>query len=328
VGWEVVGFAGRCRGLVDLIDGAARLLALDGEAEALADFARGGGLVERVEMDAGDAVVEEVGALLGGVVEADFADGFGGAVGALEGFEELGGEAAAAGEFGHAFHRAEAGDGHDAGDDGGGDSGEGATVAEVVEIVVVEEKLGADVVGTGVYFGFEVLHFKEAVGRGGVTFGKAGDANAEAAGIGMAAEFFDEGDEGGGLGKNVARVVVIGLVAWRVTAEGEDVADPGGGVAFEDGGDFGFVVADASEVGNGVERGGGFEPEDEVVGEFARGAPRAVGDADKVGLDFFEVADGGVELLLGLRGFRREELEGDGGLAGLKDVADVHGGEF
>jgi hypothetical protein len=31
---------------------------------------------------------------------------------------------------------------------------------------------------------------------------------------------------------------------------------------------------------------------------------------------------------LGLRGFRREELEGDGGLAGLKDVADVHGGEF
>jgi hypothetical protein len=33
-------------------------------------------------------------------------------------------------------------------------------------------------------------------------------------------------------------------------------------------------------------------------------------------------------LLLGLRGFRREKLERDSGLAGLEDVADVHGVEF
>ena len=92
------------------------------EPKTLADFAGGCGLIEGVEMDACDAVVEEVGALFGRVVEADLANGFGGAVGALEGFEELGGEAAAAGEFGHAFHGAEAGDGHNAGDDGGADS--------------------------------------------------------------------------------------------------------------------------------------------------------------------------------------------------------------
>ncbi len=47
------------------------------QAESLADFARGGRLVEGVEVDPRDAVVEEVGALLGGVVEADFADGGG-----------------------------------------------------------------------------------------------------------------------------------------------------------------------------------------------------------------------------------------------------------
>jgi hypothetical protein len=31
---------------------------------------------------------------------------------------------------------------------------------------------------------------------------------------------------------------------------------------------------------------------------------------------------------LGLGGFRWEELEGDGGLAGLEDVADVHDKSF
>jgi hypothetical protein len=31
---------------------------------------------------------------------------------------------------------------------------------------------------------------------------------------------------------------------------------------------------------------------------------------------------------LGLRGFRRKKLKGDGWLAGLENVADVHAGEF
>ncbi len=78
------------------------------------------------------------------------------------------------------------------------DAGEGAAVAEVEEVVVVEEELGPDVVGTGVDFGFEEVEFGDAVGCGGVAFREGGDADAEAARVGVLAgfvEFFDEGDE-------------------------------------------------------------------------------------------------------------------------------------
>ena len=63
----------------------------------------------------------------------------------------------------------------------------------------------------------------------------------------------------------------------------------------------------------------------EFVGEFASGATRAVGHADKVRVDFFQVPNRGVELFLRLRRLRWEELEGYGRLAGLENVADVHG---
>jgi hypothetical protein len=43
-------------------------------SKPLADFARGGGLVERVEVDAGNALIEKIGALLGGIVQADLAE--------------------------------------------------------------------------------------------------------------------------------------------------------------------------------------------------------------------------------------------------------------
>ena len=84
-------------------------------------------------------------------------------------------------------------------------------------------------------------------------------------------------------------------------------------------------MADAGEVGNRIERRGGLEPQDEFVGEFARRAAGAVGDADKVRVDFFQVPNRCVELVLRLRRLRWEELEGYGRLAGLENVADVHG---
>ena len=58
--------------------------------EPLADFAGGGGLVEGVEVDAGDALIEKVGALFGGIVEADLPDGFGLISCAVEGLEKAG----------------------------------------------------------------------------------------------------------------------------------------------------------------------------------------------------------------------------------------------
>lgn len=132
-------------------------------------------------MDAGDLLVEQSGALGGGVVDADAFDGVRVAMGAVEGADECRGEAGAGGEFGHAFHALEGGDGHDAGDDGAVDAGELAAVAEIEEVVVVEEQLGADVVGACVDFGFQQFQFAHAIGGGWVAFGEAGDADAEAA---------------------------------------------------------------------------------------------------------------------------------------------------
>lgn len=298
------------------------------EPEPLADFAGGCGLIEGVEVDAGDAVVEEVGALFGRIMEADLADGGGRFARALEGFEEFGGEAAAAGEFRHALHRREARDRHDSRDDRCFDSGDGTAFAEVVEVMVVEEKLGADVVRARVHLGFQVVHFEQAIGRGRVTFRKSRNADAKSSLVRVAGEFFDEANQIRRLGKSVARVVVVRLIARRVTAEGEDVAHAGGGVAFENRRDLLFGVADACEVGNGIERRGSLEPHDEFVGEFARRSACAVGDADKVRVDFFEIPNRGVELFLGLGRLWWKKLEGYGRLAGLENVSDVHAGDF
>ena len=86
-------------------------------SEPLADFARGGGLVERVEMDAGNALIEKIGALLCGVVQADLAKRFAGVTSALQGLEKTGWKTRASCEFGHSAHRRLAGHGHDAGND-------------------------------------------------------------------------------------------------------------------------------------------------------------------------------------------------------------------
>lgn len=240
------------------------------DAQSLANFSRGCGLIEGVEVDASDAVVEEIGALLCRVVEADLADGGRRVARALKGLEQLGREARSSSEFRHPFHRGKASDRHDSSDDGHLDSRENTAIAEVVEVVVVKKKLGADVVRAGVHLGFEMIHFEEAVWRGGMPFRKARNTDSKATLVWMTREFFDETNQVGSLGKSVARVVVVGLVAGRIASEGENVAHASGSVAFEDRGDFGLGMADASEVRNGIERRSGFEPEDEFVGEFAR----------------------------------------------------------
>jgi len=309
----------------------ARLAAADdggvAEAEILVDLAGGIGAVEGVEVDAFDAVVEEVAALFGGPMDADVADGLGRVLAAVEGAEEFGGEAGAEGELGHALHAGQGGDGHDAGDDGGGDAGEFAAFAEVEEVAVIEEELGADVVGAFGDFGAEVVEFVEAVGGGGVAFGKAGDTDAEAAGVGVEfafVELADEADEIGGVLEGVVGFVVGGEVARGVAAEGEDVGDAGGGVFGKDVFDVGGLVADAGEVWDGVEGGGGLDAGDEVVGEFAGGAAGAVGNGDEGGLEGFEGGDvlkEGLGLGFGLRG---KELKGEGGLIGRQNIANVH----
>ena len=86
--------------------------------------------------------------------------------------------------------------------------------------MVVEEKLGADVVSASVHLGFEVVHFEQAVWRGRMAFGKSRDADAKSSLVGVTTEFFDEANQIRRLRKHIAGVVVVGLVARRVPAEG------------------------------------------------------------------------------------------------------------
>ncbi len=83
---------------------AARHQASRRETEAVVDLAGGVAFVERVEVDAVDAFVEQVGALLGGIVDAHALDRFGIDFARAERPDQLGGEARAGGEFRHALH--------------------------------------------------------------------------------------------------------------------------------------------------------------------------------------------------------------------------------
>src|SRR5436190_16949821 len=107
------------------------------------------------------------------------------------------------------------------------DAGERATFAEIEEVAVVEKELGHDVVGAGIDLRLEVIHLDQAIWGRRMAFGETGHADPEAAAVGMRAgfvEFLDELHEVDRVLKNVRRFVV-GAAPWRVTAEGEDVAD-------------------------------------------------------------------------------------------------------
>ena len=105
---------------------------------------------------------------------------------AVDGPQQPGRESGPEGQLGHPDHVLLRRDRHDPGEDRHPDAGQLAALAEVVEVVVVEEELGADVVGAGVDLALEVVHLLEPVGRAGVPLGEAGDADAEAARVGHA----------------------------------------------------------------------------------------------------------------------------------------------
>ncbi len=238
-------------------------------------------------MDAVDTGIEEACTLFGGVLDADTLHGLPIVAGTVERTQQPGGEVRTGRQFGHppdAFGR---GDGHDARDDRKVDAREAAPVAEVEEIMIIKKELCANIVGSFIHLRLEVVHFEQAVGRVRVTFGKACDANAKPPWVGMFARFIELTDvpnEVGGVGEGVLRPVIVTGTGGGVASEGEDVADPNGGVAFECGGDFLRAMIHTREVGDGRGRGRFLDADDEVVGQFPGRAARAVGDAHERGV--------------------------------------------
>ena len=79
-----------------------------------------------------------------------------------------------------------------------------------------------------------MIHFDEPVRRGRMALWKPRDTDAEAAGVGVTFEIPDEPHEVRRLGEDVARVVVIRLVARGIAPERKDVAHPGRRIALKD----------------------------------------------------------------------------------------------
>ena len=113
-------------------------------------------------------------------------------------------------------------------------------------------------------------------------------------------------------------------VLGRVTPEGEDVVDAGVAVADDDVDQLGARVRGTGEMGHRGHRRVGVDRDDEVVGAFAGGAPRAVGDRDVRRLERLEIAQRLREHALHLLVAGREELEREA-RTGLQDLVDLQG---
>ena len=149
--------------------------------------------------------------------------------------------------------------------------------------MIVEEKLGADIVGSGIDLLLQVIHFLEAVLSFRVSFGEAGYPNPEffKGCPQVAIEIPNEGNEVGAIVKCVPRPIIGRLSLGKVSAKGEDSWNPRPSITGKDFFDFSETVVDASEVGN--RRYGSFfqDFEHQLVGPLAGGAASPVGNADK-----------------------------------------------
>ena len=110
-------------------------------------------------------------------------------------------------------------------DDGHADAGQLAALAEVVEIAVVEEELRTNVIRAGVHFPLEVVHLLEAIGRRGMAFREAGDADAEAARTWRGRARADEAHQILGVAEGVGTAVIVQPIARRIAAQRQDVLD-------------------------------------------------------------------------------------------------------
>ena len=212
------------------------------------------------------------------------------------------------------------------------DPGQLAALAEVVEVVVVEEELGADVVGAGIDLGLQIVHLVQPVRRVGMPFREPSDADAEAAPVGMRAALVQPADEAHQVGRMLERIGLAVVVLRRRAADRPRARGccslPACRILRQDLLDLRLAVADAGQVRDRVERGGLLQPQHQIVGQLPRRAAGAVGHRDERGLQRLQVGDVLVKRLgVGL-GLGREELERDRGLVGGEDVVNMHWGQY
>jgi hypothetical protein len=117
---------------------------------------------------------------------------------------------------------------------------------------------------------------------------------------------------------------IVSHSSRSISAEREDVPNGRLRISAENCFNFLFVVADAGKMRNRVEFCCVLNALDQVVGQLARRAPRAIRHAHKIRRVTLEIADRFIKRLGRLRGLWREELERKRWRTSLHDVVDVH----
>ena len=128
-------------------------------AETVKNYPRGGGSIECIKVNAAHVVIQKIVTLFQGKVDANAPDPFSIVFASLQSTQKLGREACSTGQFRDTFESAYGGNRHDPGDNRNVDSGERTTFAEIEEVAIIEKKLCDHVVGAGVDFRFEMIHF-------------------------------------------------------------------------------------------------------------------------------------------------------------------------
>src|SRR5205823_5749415 len=116
-------------------------------------------------------------------------------------------------------------------------------------VAIIEEELRDDVVRAGIDLRLEMVHFHQAIRRGGMAFWKAGHTDAKTARIGMGSGFVETTDKFHEIArvlKRVARLIVVAF-AWRIAAERENVSNARLRVAAQNRFDLRFAVADTGQ---------------------------------------------------------------------------------
>ena len=250
-------------------------------------------------MDAVHAVGEQIDDLLHRVGDAGVAQRLGLALIALHDLDKLGRQACAA-ERDHALDLPFVGDGHDASLDRHADAGDLGALQKAVEHRVVKKQLADQVLRTGVHLLFEVEHVLCRVGCVHVHLRIAGAAHVKIA---------VRTDIGAQLAR-IAKILLRRHALRIVAAQREDVFNPVLAKILQRLVDHGARAVDAGQVRHGLHTEIVFDLGGDLAGAaVCAAAARAVGDADKVGLqgaDLFELA---VDRLDRRILFGREHLE-------------------
>src|SRR5919197_1351972 len=112
-----------------------------------------------------------------------------------------------------------------------------------------------DVVGTCIYFRFEVIHFEQPIWRSRMSFREAGHSDPETAAIWMRAGLVEPANEFNQIDcmlKRIARFIIRNSNR-PITAERENISNGRIGVSKENRFDLLFVMTDAGKVGDRVE---------------------------------------------------------------------------